>query len=158
MKINVTQEEFVSVILIYLLDKINNRDNVFPFNEEIEKIIDKMKVIKPQLTKHYLNAFDSRIYYKRIRDAFKSQKFSGNYVINIVDKKTNEEIEKSEIDLLDESDILKDNYKEELLFYKIKEAVKTTIKKIKKRRFYKATPLSEEELERMIKKVIKEIN
>lgn len=154
MKIKVSPEEFFNVIMIYLLDKINNPEKVGPWNDEIDDIIDKMRsTIKGDLINHYLSLdSDQKIYYKRIRDVFKKTDFSGNYTISIKDKYANESTDEQD-DLLNEENIeTGQNISNQ---YEIRSIIKETIQKIKKRKFYKSTYLSESELDAIINNVIK---
>ena len=146
MKINVTTDELVSIFLIYLLDKINNPDELYPKNEEFEKIMGRMEKLKSHLTKFYLDSeISNRIYYKRIRDAFEKEKFSENYVINIIDKSL---VESQKID---ESDI-----NNNINFFEIKEIVKNTVQKIRKFKFKKSSIMKDSDLDKIIEKSIKE--
>jgi len=151
MKINVSPEEFAGIVMIYLLDKINNLEEIKPYSEEFEKIWDKLSILKPLLVNYYLNCdINNRIFYKRIRDAFQKEDFSKDYVVNIINKNVSEEYKDDDIE---EKEIINEN---ELEFFKTKEVVKKVVNLINKRRFYKGTYLSEKELNKIIEKVLKE--
>ncbi len=151
MKINVTPEEFTSIMMIYFLDKLNNLEELRPHTEEFEKIWSKMDKLKAVLTQFYLNTdINNRIYYKRLRDVFEEKNFSQSYIINIVSGDLNEnEILNEE----KETDVVN---KEEIEFYKIKEIIKKVINLINKRRFYKGRYLSDKEMDKIINKVLEE--
>lgn len=144
MKINVTSEQFISLILIYLLDKINNPDEMEPHSDEFDKVVRKLDQMKPVLTQYYLGTdINDRIYYKRIRDAFRDTDYSTDYVINIIEGKMNE------------SGVVEDDG-QDIDFYKFKSLLKKSIKLINKRKFHKGKYLSEEALDKIIDKVLKE--
>lgn len=148
MKINISPEEFTSIIIIYLLDKINNADEIAPDTEEFDKLVKNLERSKSHLAKFYLNTdINNRIYYKRLRSVLEKEGIAETFTINII---KNEEINESEnINKSDDEDHNVDKNE-------IKSLVKDIIKKIRKRRFYKATYMSDEDLDKIIKKVMKE--
>jgi len=142
MKINITPEEFTSIIMIYLLDKINNYDEIIPNNDEFDNIFKSLEKIKSHLTRFYLNSdINSRIYYKRLRGITYKEGMLDNFTINI--KKPNG-VSENNLEL-NENEINK---------YELKDIVKQVIKTVKKRKFYKATYLSDEDLDKIIMKII----
>lgn len=147
MKINVTTDELVSILFIYLLDKINNQDELYPKDKKFDEIIGRLEKLKPQLTRFYLDSdISNRIYYKRIREAFEKEELSKSYVINIIDKSL---VESNKIN---ENEINKDT----MNFFEIKDIVKKTIQKIRKFKFKKSSMLKDDDLEKLIEKSIKE--
>jgi hypothetical protein len=69
----VTPEEYASLTISFLLDKMLHPDEVVPDNEEFNDVIKKMKGASMQayFTKYYIKTspFD-RMQYKRIKDVF----------------------------------------------------------------------------------------
>jgi len=152
MKINITAEELVSIMLLYLLDKINHSEELRPHDKEFENIFKKIEFLKPELSKFFLNTnINNRIFYKRLRDVFVKNKYNFNYVINIKENNLNE----SYIEGLEEID--KENNQNND-FYRIKELLKKTINILRKRRFYRGSYTTEKEMDEIIKKVLKEEN
>lgn len=146
MKINITPEQFASIIIIYLLDKINNREDIIPDNESFEDLIDNIKKMKSHLTRFYLNSdINNRIYYKRLRRMMDKEGSMDNFTISIKKpNKTNESLDENSLEL-NENEINK---------HELKDLVKKVIKAVKKRKFYKATYLSDEDLDKIIMKII----
>lgn len=70
MQLNLTPQEFADFVMIFLMDKIVNKNEVVTGNPRFENFIEKAgSVIKPTLVKQYLD-MDSitRVNYKRIKD------------------------------------------------------------------------------------------
>lgn len=148
MKINITPEEFTSIIIIYLLDKVNNTEEIAPDNEEFDKFIDNLERVKSYLTKFYLNTdINNRIYYKRLRSVLEKEGIDQTFTINIIKKEGVNEAENIN-NIHEEENKVKPS--------EIKNLVKDIIKRIRKRKFRKATYLSDEELDKIITKAIKE--
>lgn len=148
MKINITPDEFASIIMIYLLDKINNTEDLHADNEDFNDLINNIERIKSYLTKFYLNSsVDNRIYYKRMRPVLEKESSMDNFTINIIKK-----------DKISEAENINKLHEEEskISHAETKELVKNVIKKIRKRKFRKATYMSDEELDKIITKAIKE--
>ncbi|MFW6015002.1 MAG: hypothetical protein ACOCRK_01035 [bacterium] len=155
MKIDLTPEKFATFIMMYLLDKINNGSDVRPEDDEaLNELFRDLERIRPDLTRYYLDTnTEDRIEYQRMRKAFISFGYSKRFVINIYD--TLNENESNDKELVNEEEVssieTQDHEK-----YKIKEIVRNTINRIRKRKFYKARYLSEDELDKIIMKVINE--
>lgn len=148
MKINITPEEFTSIIIIYLLDKINNEEEIVPNNENFNKLLENLQRVKSQITKFYLNTeLDNRIYYKRLRSVLEREGIDETFTINII--KENETNESENINKLHEEE-------SKISHAETKELVKDVIKRIRKRKFRKATYMSDEELDKIIAKAIKD--
>lgn len=147
MKINITPDEFASIIIIYLLDKVNNTEDLYADNETFNDLIENLERVKSYLTKFYLNTeLDNRIYYKRLRPVLEKESPMDSFTINI--RKENEANESENINKLHEED--------KISHVEVKELVKKTIKMIRKRKFRKATYMSDEELDKIIAKAIKD--
>ncbi len=86
--INITSNEFANLVVLFLLDKVANPDEVVPnndmFNEFIEKVGNK---IKPQLVQYFLSldAY-SRVQYKRIQPPLVKDGNKQTYTISIQNK------------------------------------------------------------------------
>lgn len=145
MKINVTPEEFTSIIFLYLLDKINRPEEVGPHGESFDEIFEKLNQLKSHLARFFLSTdINNRIYYKRIRDVFVKEEFNTDYVIRIVENDLNESINE---ETQDQENSAND-------FYRIKDIVKKTISSMNKRKFYKGSYISEAEMDKIIEKII----
>ena len=145
MRINITPEEFARIVMIYLLDKVNNPDEVYPEGEDFDKIVEDLQKVKSSLTRFYLDAdIDSKIYYKRLRGLMKKDNTTERFTIQVQRKEQTNESENI-------NNAQQDN---EINKYQIKDIVKRVIKTIRKRRFYKARFLSDEELDAIIEKII----
>ena len=145
MRINITPEEFARIVMIYLLDKVNNPDEIYPEGEDFDKIVEDLQKVKSSLTRFYLDAdIDSKIYYKRLRGLMKKDNTTERFTIQVQRKEQTNESENI-------NNAQQDN---EINKYQIKDIVKRVIKTIRKRRFYKARFLSDEELDAIIEKII----
>ena len=145
MRINITPEEFARIVMIYLLDKVNNPDEVYPEGEDFDKIVEDLQKVKSSLTRFYLDAdIDSKIYYKRLRGLMKKDNTTERFTIQVQRKEQTNESENI-------NNAQQDN---EINKYQIKDIVKRVIKTIRKRRFHKARFLSDEELDAIIEKII----
>lgn len=147
MKINITPEEFASIIMIYLLDRINNEEELIPDEEEFNKLMNNLERVKSYLVKFYLNSdVNNRIYYKRLRSVLEKEGLAETFTIKINKKSSTNESENI-------NKIEKDTKINEV---EVKSLVKDVIKKIRKRKFKKSTYMSEEELDNIIRKTINE--
>lgn len=147
MKINVTPEEFVSILMVYLLDKINNNEELYADNEDFNNLINNLKRVKSYLTKFYLNTdLDNRIYYKRLRPILEKESLTDSFTITIWKNNTNES---ENINKLDEEE-------NKISKSEVKKVTKDIIKRIRKRKFRKATYMPDEELDKIIAKAIKD--
>lgn len=147
MKINITPEEFASIIMIYLLDRINNEEELIPDEEEFNKLMNNLERVKSYLVKFYLNSdVNNRIYYKRLRSVLEKDGLAETFTIKINKKSSTNESENI-------NKIEKDTKINEV---EVKSLVKDVIKKIRKRKFKKSTYMSEEELDNIIRKTINE--
>ena len=145
MRINITPEEFARIVMIYLLDKVNNPDEIYPEGEDFDKIVEDLQKVKSSLTRFYLDAdIDSKIYYKRLRGLMKKDNTTERFTIQVQRKEQTNESENI-------NNAQQDN---EINKYQIKDIVKRVIKTIRKRRFHKARFLSDEELDAIIEKII----
>lgn len=149
MRINITREEFAILICIYLLDKLNNSDEVKPIdNEDLNGFFDKIKFMKPILLKIYMNSgFSSRALYKRIRDVFTDENLNKNYSINFINKSLVESEKLNETESTENIDYG---------FFEMKDIVKNTINKIRKYKNKKSSILRDEDLDKLIEKSITE--
>ena len=154
MRIDVTPEQFFTFVMMYLLDKINNKEYIRPFeNEDIEKLIEQIDLIRPHLTRYYLQTnTNERIDYRRMRRAFETFGYTRNYNIYIHD--TLGENEKNNKEILNENkekavDISKD-------FYKLKDIVKDVVMELRNTKIRKSGYISQKEIDRLIENKIKE--
>lgn len=149
MKINVSPEEFASIIMVYLLDKINNNEELEPDNENFNEVMEKFDRMKSHLAQFYLNTdINNRIYYKRLRSVLEREGKDERFTINIF-KKEEETNESESINNLHEEENKVDKGE-------LKTLIKDVIKRIRKRKFRKATYMSDSELEKIISKAIKD--
>ena len=102
MKINIEGKHFADISLLFLLDKMNNPDEILgdglnPAFDAISEVLSK-KGMRTYLMKYYLNLDgQDRIRYKRMRGVFTSKKSPADAIIDISrdDRKEIEEKEKS---------------------------------------------------------------
>lgn len=140
MIIEIAPEEFSKLVLIFLLDKIINEEEMLPNDENLNQLNKLLQNRKSQLLKQYLsfNA-KSRNNYRRLKEAFYPEEESTDKFTIVIDpnKIIDEENEIKENSLLE-----KENEKEEPenklysseIFYYVKDVVKSVIKKIRKKK------------------------
>ena len=130
-------EKFSKLIIIFLLDKIVNEDEVLPNDEELNKLNEVLqgKQVKPHLLKQYLS-FDTknRNYYRRIKDAFYTDEDTNQkFTIEInPDKVTNESNEEDDSQI--NEDTSDSSFYSSQMFSYIKDVVYSVIKRIRKQK------------------------
>lgn len=148
MLINMTPEDFMTFVLIYLLDKINNQEELRPTDPEIDELINQINVIRPHLTRFYLQTdTNKRVVYNRMRKAFDRSGYSRRYTINILDtisEAKNLSEESGNVPIQDD-------------VFMVKEIVKDAVKQVQKRELKTNFPLSESSLENIVSNSIKYI-
>lgn len=86
--INIDSDEFANLVVLFLLDKVANPDEVVPSNEMFNTFIEKTGLkMKPQLVNYYLSLDSlSRVQYKRIRPPLLKDGSKQSYTITIQNK------------------------------------------------------------------------
>lgn len=86
--INITSDNFADLVVLFLLDKVANPDEVVPDNEMFNQFIEKVGTkIKPQLVQYFLNLDAlSRVQYKRIQPPLLKDGSKTTYTIAIQNK------------------------------------------------------------------------
>lgn len=148
MLINMTPEDFMTFVLIYLLDKINNQEELRPIDPEIDELMSNIQVIRSYLTRFYLQTDgNKRVVYNRMRKAFDRSGYSRRYTINILDtisEAKNLSEESGNVPIQDD-------------VFMVKEIVKDAVKQVQKRELKTNFPLSESSLENIVSNSIKYI-
>jgi len=139
-KIIVDPEEFFDIIMIFLFDIINNREEILLKNEDIVDILNifERKGLKSPLMQYYLNlTSEQRVKYKRIRDSFYTQS-----------------VNESNIKITSNKDsITEDNEN----FYDIKDSIKRCISLMKKEKYNNPNRVITDDLmDKIITHVLKE--
>ena len=86
MKVNVHPNDFADLVLIFLFDKMVNRDSVLPKNERFNELMNKLssKGVKAELLPYYMDSpVNLRTKYKMLKDTFIKPQSSTN-TINIL--------------------------------------------------------------------------
>lgn len=142
MKIRISPEEFADFVVSFIFDKMVNEEEVLPDYEEFNELVETMlnKGMKSFILKYYLNmSSQQRVDYKRIRDAFTTDK-QDIFTINILGGREN----------LEDSEEKNDEK------YYIKEVVRKVVKNIRKQRFHTSRPITESDIEKIIERVIED--
>lgn len=141
-KIIVDPSEFFDVIMVFFHDMLSTEKEIVMPEERIKNIIDilKKKGMGTRFNQYYLSlSSDQRVLYKRIRDSFFNYN-AAESVIKIDPKFTNDGV-------VTESDD----------FYKVKDAVRKCIIKMKKEKYGNPNRvITEEKLDKIIDSVLKE--